>query len=189
MKNFLYYYTWVLNKADYFFLNDSFIKCLISFRCFPGTCLINIFIYIWEVCSCPISCYYVVIFVGHQLCWKDHLVFSCNAVCTDVCMYVYTDVRSRQHQKVNLCSLMRTQWPIFVKLGMWVVGDTSTTHVVCRLGMCIFNTSFAYLFWLANNKKIKYPEYCMGYIDETWYVGSDGHKYYPCVLSSPNAHI
>ena len=25
----------------------------------------------------------------------------------------------------------------------------------------------------------------MGYIDETWYVGSDGHKYYPHGLSSP----
>ena len=30
---------------------------------------------------------------------------------------------------------------------------TSTTHVVCRHQMRIFNTSFAYLFWLANNKK------------------------------------
>ena len=29
----------------------------------------------------------------------------------------------------------------------------------------------------------------MGYIDETWYVGSDGHKYYPCGLSSSNVHI
>ena len=29
----------------------------------------------------------------------------------------------------------------------------------------------------------------MAYIDETWYVGSDGHKYYPCGLPSPNAHI
>ena len=29
----------------------------------------------------------------------------------------------------------------------------------------------------------------MGYIDESWYVGSDGHKYYPRGLSSPNAHI
>ena len=29
----------------------------------------------------------------------------------------------------------------------------------------------------------------MGYIDETWYVGSDGHKYYPYGLSSPNAYI
>ena len=48
--------------------------------------------------------------------------------------------------------------------------------------MRIFNTSLAYLFWLANNKKVKYPEFCMGYIDETWYVGSDGHKYYPCGL-------
>ena len=26
---------------------------------------------------------------------------------------------------------------------------------------------------------MKYPEVCMGYIDETWYVSSDGHKYYP----------
>ena len=24
---------------------------------------------------------------------------------------------------------------------------------------------------------------------ETWYVGSDGHKYYPRGVSSPNAHI
>ena len=29
----------------------------------------------------------------------------------------------------------------------------------------------------------------MGYIDETWYVGSDGHKNYPRGLSSPNVHI
>ena len=80
---------------------------------------------------------------------------------------------------------MRTQWPIFIKLN-WYVGSgggTSSTHVVCRHQMCIFSTSFAYLFWLANNKKVKYPEFCMGYIDETWYVGSDGHKYYPCGLS------
>ena len=55
---------------------------------------------------------------------------------------------------------------------------TSTTHVVCRHRMRIFNTSLAYLFWLAYNKKVKYPEFCMGYIDETWYVGSDRHEYY-----------
>ena len=31
----------------------------------------------------------LVIFVGRQLCWKDHLVFICNAVCNmDVQMYV-----------------------------------------------------------------------------------------------------
>ena len=40
-----------------------------------------------------------------------------------------------------------------MKLGMWVVMGTSTTHVVCCHWMCIFNASFAYLFWLANNKK------------------------------------
>ena len=71
---------------------------------------------------------------------------------------------------------------------MWAVGDTSTTYVVYHHWMLIFNTSFAYLAWLANNKKVKYPEFYMGYTDETWYVGSDGHKYYPCGLSSPNAH-
>ena len=38
---------------------------------------------------------------------------------------------------------------------------------------------------MANNKKVKYPEFCMDYIDETWYVGSDGHKYYPRSLFSP----
>ena len=78
-----------------------------------------------------------------------------------------------------------------MKLGMWVVMGTSrsTTHVVYHHQMCIFNTSFAYLFWLANNKKVKYSEFCMGYMDETWYVGSGGHKYYPRGLSSPNAHI
>ena len=124
----------------------------------------------------------------------------------DVLMYVCNDVlmyRSRQHQKVNLCSLMRTQWPLFIKLsmwvlptwsvvtecayliphlhicsdwlipkksnfqssvwatlmelGMWVVMGTSTIHVVCCHQMCVFNTSFAYLFWLANNKKSNIP--------------------------------
>ena len=28
------------------------------------------------------------LFVGSQLCWKDHLVFVCNAVCSDIQMYV-----------------------------------------------------------------------------------------------------
>ena len=42
--------------------------------------------------------------------------------------------------------------------------------------MRIFNTSFAYLFWLANNKKDKYSEFCMGYSDETSYVDSGGQK-------------
>ena len=49
---------------------------------------------------------------------------------------------------------------------------TSTTHVVCCYRMHIVNTLFAYLFWLAIKKKIKYPQFCMGYINETWYVGT-----------------
>ena len=48
-----------------------------------------------------------------------------------------------------------------MKLGMWEVMGTSTTHVVCRHQMRIFDTLFAYLFWLANNTKIKYPEFCL----------------------------
>ena len=39
------------------------------------------------------------------------------------------------------------------KLGVWVVLGTSVTHVVCHPQMRIFNSSFAYLFWLANNNK------------------------------------
>ena len=70
------------------------------------------------------------------------------------------------------------------------MGGTGTTHVVCRHWMPITNTSFAYLFWLAtSNKKVKYPEFCMGYIDETFYVDSDEHKHFPHGLSSPKAHI
>ena len=75
-------------------------------------------------------------------------------------------------------------------------GGTSTTHVVCHHQMRIFNTSFAYLFSLATDKKVKYPEFCMDYIDETWYVDSDGHKCYPrslfslkCVYLIPHLHI
>ena len=75
----------------------------------------------------------------------------------------------------------------------WYVGSgggTSTTHVVCCHQMCIFNTSYCISDWLDKiNKKVKYPEFCMGYIDETWYVGSDRHKYYPHGLSSPSVHI
>ena len=64
-----------------------------------------------------------------------------------------------------------------MKLGMWVVLGTSVTHVVCRHQMCILITSFAYLFWLANNNKVKYSEFYMGESDETWNVGSNALKY------------
>ena len=90
------------------------------------------------------------------------------------------------NKKVNI---QISVWAMLMKLGMWVVMGTSTTHVVCRHQMRISNTSFAYLFWLGNNEKINYPEFCMGYIDEIGYVGSDGHKYFLCGLSSTNAHI
>ena len=74
---------------------------------------------------------------------------------------------------------------------IWYVmggGGTNITHVFCRHRMRMFDTS-SYLFWLAYNKNVKYSEFCMDYIDKTWYVGSDRPKYYPRGLSLPNAHI
>ena len=49
-------------------------------------------------------------------------------------------------------NIQSSVWATWMKLGMWVVMGTSTSHVVCRHQMCIFNTSFAYLFSLSNNK-------------------------------------
>ena len=108
------------------------------------------------------------------------LVFICHAVWMKL---------SHQQKKVNLRFSNENAMTDFRKTWYVGSGGTSTTHVFCRHQMPIFNTSFAYLFWLANNKKVKYLEFCMSYIDETWYVGSDGHKYYPHGLSSQNAHI
>ena len=56
-------------------------------------------------------------------------------------------------------NIQSSVWATLMKLGMWIVVGTSTTHVVCHYQMRIFNTSFAYLFSLANNKKGKYPEF------------------------------
>ena len=46
-------------------------------------------------------------------------------------------------KKANIQSSV---WATLMKLGMWVVMGTSTTHVVFRYQMRIFNTSFAYMF-------------------------------------------
>ena len=87
-------------------------------------------------------------------------------------------------------NIQSSVWATLMKCGIWVVMmGTSMIQVVCQNWMRTLNTSFAYLFWLANNKKGKYPEFCMGYSDETWYVGCSAHKYYPPGLSSPNVHI
>ena len=68
----------------------------------------------------------------------------------------------------------------------WYVGRSALKYYPCvlLLSICILSTSFTYLFWLANNNKVKYPEFYIGYSDETWYVGSSTLKYYPCVLLS-----
>ena len=79
---------------------------------------------------------------------------------------------------------------------MWIVVGTSVTHVVCCHQIHILNSSFAYLFWLANNERGKNQEFSMRYNDETWYVSSSGLKYYPCalllsmrILSTSFAHL
>ena len=52
-----------------------------------------------------------------------------------------------------------------------VVVGTGIIHLVCGHWLCIFNTSFAYMLWLAD-KKGNYLEFCLSYTDETWYIGS-----------------
>ena len=128
-------------------------------------------------------------------------VFICNAVCTcmDGCQisstskgkpslsneYEMTDFRQTWYvgsggvtsiTHVVCCHQMRTSNTSFTylfslannkksqisrvlyglhwwNLGMWVVMGTSTTHIICCHQMCIFIASFAYLFYLANDKK------------------------------------
>ena len=53
-------------------------------------------------------------------------------------------------------------------------------------------TIFPNLFWLAYKKKVKYPEFCMGYNDETWCDGSGGHTrsaVTECAYLIPHLHI
>ena len=81
------------------------------------------------------------------------------------------------NKKVNI---ENSVWTTVTKLAMLVVVvGRNSSHLVCHHQMCIFDTSFAYLFWLADNKTGKYPEFSMGYSDETWYEGSSEQKYYP----------
>ena len=55
-------------------------------------------------------------------------------------LHIYSDWLITK--KSNIQSFV---WATLMKLGMWVVMGTSTTYVVCRHRMCIFNTLFAYL--------------------------------------------
>ena len=73
--------------------------------------------------------------------------------------------------------------------SLYVGGGGNKFYPHCLLcQMHILSNAFSYLLCLANNKEGKYPEFCMDYSDETWYVSSVGYKYHPQGLSSPNAH-
>ena len=110
-----------------------------------------------------------------------------HKTCSFQVRHVRSAVSKKKKKKVKYPSSV---WATLMKLGMWVVMGTSTTHVVCLHQMHIFHTSFAYLFWLANNKKSNIQSYVWATIMKLgMWVGSDGHKYYPCGLLSPNAHI
>ena len=112
----------------------------------------------------------------------------CLDVPTDVCMDVGFSSTSKGKPLLsneNAMTNFRQTWYV----GS---GGTNTTQVVCRHRMRIFNTSFAYLFCLANNKKSNIQSSVWAALMKLglWgSVGSDGHKYYPRSLSLPNAHI
>ena len=81
----------------------------------------------------------------------------------------------------------------------WYVGSSALKYYPCvlLLLMCKLITSFVYLFWLANNNKVKYSEfYNMGENNETWYLGSnalkcvDAHiKYLICVFPQRRSRL
>ena len=52
----------------------------------------------------------------------------------------------------------------FVKLGMWVVLGTNVTYMVCCHQMCTLNSSFVYLFCLANKNKGQYQVFYMSLV-------------------------
>ena len=95
-----------------------------------------------------------------------------DARVASACFYVRTCRRVRNSKKIAtirdfhlpgsfLCLSTRLVLPL------WFV-ITECAYLIQHLHFCSD--------WLIT-KKSKYPEFCMGYIDETWYVGSDGHKY------------
>ena len=106
-----------------------------------------------------------------------------------VCMYVCTDVGFSSTSKGKPSLSNENTMTNFFKTWYVGSGGISTTHVVYHHRKRIFNTSFAYLFWLARNKKVKYPEFCMDL--GMWVVmgTSTTHDRLPQSLSSPNMHI
>ena len=121
---------------------------------------------------------------GHKYYPQWSVVTKCVCLIGLPHLHIYSDWLITK--KANIQSSV---WATVMKPGMWVVVGRSTTNMVCHHQMRLFNTSFAYLFWLANNNKGKFSEFYMGYSDETWYEGSGGQRYYPRGLLSLNAHI
>ena len=63
------------------------------------------------------------------------------------CTYLIPDLHICSDWLITKKSNIQSSvWATLMKLGMWVVMDASTTHVVCLHIMRILITSFAYLF-------------------------------------------
>ena len=76
---------------------------------------------------------------------KAHLVFRWKSVWMDVCLSSTIDIKR--------WTSPRRQSPISMRFGMWVGSDKKIIHAKWRKKICILMSSFAYLFWLANNNK------------------------------------
>ena len=103
--------------------------------------------------------------------------------------YPYMVCRHRMRIPLfHICSY----WLIKVKYPEFCMGYIDETWYVCSDGhkyypcQCGLSSSNAHLIphlhicsdWLITKKSNIQSSVSMGYIDETWFVGSDGHKYY-----------
>ena len=108
-------------------------------------------------------------------------------VCIDVWMYRCMDVGFSSTSKGKTTLSNENVMTDFHKTWYVGSGGAQVLRTWSVITECAYLTPHLHI--CSNNKKVKYPEFCMDYIDETCYVSSDGHKYYPRSLFSSNVHI
>ena len=121
-------------------------------------------------------------------CRMNDCLLACLLACIHACMHVCFDWLI-----TNKSNIQNSVWTTLMKLGMWVVMATSIIHVVClSVTKCPYLIPHLHICSdCLITKKISNIQ------SSVWatlmkhgvHVGSDGHKYYPCGLSSPNVHI
>ena len=80
---------------------------------------------------------------------------------------------------------MLVQAPHFCGPPAVLEGPLIRCHTVC-MDVCMNDVGFSSTF---QQKKVNPHMNAMTNFRKTWNVGSGGHKYYPCGLSSLNTHI